>query len=704
MAKEKAYDFRKKLLTIHEKDVRDKSRIATADMAEISDGAVIEIGKTENEVIRTAAADFVDFLKVSMGVSATVETEGMASGKNVIRLFLADDAGVDLKEADGYKGFLIDTGDGIDIYGKDDRGVAAALYYIEDMMTMEKAPFLKRGEIRKKPLLAPLMVHSGYGLEEWPDEYLSRIAHEGRDAILVFTWDVNKTHVGYLDFNDLIARAARFGLDVYAYSFMINNTHPDDPKAEEIYDSLYGNLFRKCPGLKGVTFVGEVMEFHSNDPHVSKFCCRDKMTADLPDGLPWPGWYPCEDLPKWVELIKKIIRREKPDAELVLWSYNWGYQPEEARIKLIENLPTDIILQATYETNDCKQIGDAKSDCSDYSLSYVGPGPYFASEAAAAKKRGIRMHAMTQAAGTTWDFGLCPYEPMPYQWMRRYETMHKAIKDWGLCGAMDTHHHGFWPSIITKFSKHAFLTPCEPMEEILNKIFVSEYGEENLEKVQEGFKLWSEAINYYTPSEGDFTAASRVGPAYPFCLYYKAKPPAQENAFFGNLIVSPEYSNGMGIPGFIQREPRGSALNIKIHPELESLKKMHSLMKQGTAVFESIENKNEKLISVMRVGKFITNCVLTNIHAKEWHILKCKLDADFTREGMHKIADEMEALLHREQDNARATILLVEEDSRLGWEPTMLYLGDREHLEWKIRQVDYVLEKELVKLRKCIDF
>ena len=60
------------------------------------------------------------------------------------------------------------------------------------------------------------MVHSGFGLDEYPDNYLSRIAHDGRDAILVFVKDINQTPTGYLDFNDLIRRVSRYGLDVYA--------------------------------------------------------------------------------------------------------------------------------------------------------------------------------------------------------------------------------------------------------------------------------------------------------------------------------------------------------------------------------------------------------------------------------------------------------------------------------------------------------
>ena len=702
MAIEKAYDFREKLLTVHEKDVRDFSKKCENGYLEVKDGVIIEIGCTDNDVINIAARDFVDFLSVSMGIKASVSKEGKASGEGVIRLSLAKDENVDLKEADGYKGFFINVACGIDIYGFDDRGVAAALYYIEDLMCFEKAPFLKKGEIRKKPLMSPLMIHSGYGMEEWPDEYLMRVAHEGRDALLVFVTGENTTRVGELDFNDLIARAAKFGLDVYAYSFLPAGMHPDDEGAEELYDSIYGNLFRKFPGFKGVTMVGEVVEFNSRDPHVGKRSWEEHSPDGIPETKLWPGWYPCEDLPKWVNLVKKVIRKEKPDADIVLWSYNWGKRPEEPRVKLIENMPDDITWEATFEMFDTRKLGDITTECSDYTLSYAGPGPYFTSEAIAAKKKNMRLYAMTQAAGVTWDFGLVPFEPMPYQWMKRYEGMRNAIHSWGLCGSMDTHHHGFTPSIITKFSKHAFLTPEEPLDDILDTILSSEYGKENLQKVKDAFKKWSEAITYYTPSLGDFCCASRIGPAYPFNLYHNAKPPHKEEAMFGNRVVSLNYYGLNAHYTELETAPVCSITPLKIYPELESLKTMHKLMLEGTAIFESIENKNEKLLKMINLGKYITNCVQTNIHAKQWHLLKSSIQVTHTREGLFKIADDMEALLIAERQNAQNTIPLVEFDSRLGWEPSMLYLGDKEHLEWKIRQVNFVIEKELVFMRKWI--
>ena len=47
----------------------------------------------------------------------------------------------------------------------------------------------------------------------------------------------------------------------------------------------------------------------------------------------------------------------------------------------------------------------------------------------------------------------------------------------------------------------------------------------------------------------------------------------------------------------------------------------------------------------------------------------------------------MREILDDEELNVRETIPLVEADSRLGWEPTMLYTTDRANLEWKLAQL-----------------
>ena len=54
----------------------------------------------------------------------------------------------------------------------------------------------------------------------------------------------------------------------------------------------------------------------------------------------------------------------------------------------------------------------------------------------------------------------------------------------------------------------------------------------------------------------------------------------------------------------------------------------------------------------------------------------------------------MEEILKNELENVKDTIPLVQVDSRLGWEPSMEYVGDEKALIWKIEQ----LEVELIHL------
>ena len=64
--------------------------------------------------------------------------------------------------------------------------------------------------------------------------------------------------------------------------------------------------------------------------------------------------------------------------------------------------------------------------------------------------------------------------------------------------------------------------------------------------------------------------------------------------------------------------------------------------------------------------------------------------------------DSIEKLLRDEMQNAADTIPLVEADSRLGWEPSMHYMTDAWHLDWKMRQITSVLKFSLPEYRKSL--
>ena len=690
---EKNYEFRKKLLKVHKDNLRDMSLVAESNEFEFKDVAII-FYEDNTDVISTAVKDFCEYLYTSMNVSAALSSKPDAKDKAAVKIRLKND-GEDLGDANAYMGSTITVNEyGIEIVAFDERGAAQALYYLEDIMNNRKAPFVKFGNTKRKALFSPRMIHSGYGIDEFPDAHLAQIAHAGMDAILVFTKGVNKTTRGFLDFNELIWRAAKYGIDVYAYSYLKSEKHPDEPDAEEFYESTYGNLFKHCPNLKGVTLVGESVEFPSKDPHTTGKIGPEKNTS-VPTGKIRPGWWPCSDLPQWLDIVKKIIRKYNPDADIVLWSYNWARQPEEDRIKLIDTLPTDISLLATYSRPDIIEFDGVKTILADYTLSFEGPSKYFLSEAKAAKRRGIRLYAMSNTGGLTWDFGVIPYEPFPYQWERRYKGLLECQEKYGLCGLMESHHFGFYPSFISEFAKLYYFDDTNKNVDDFMKILARHYEDKNIEKVDAALKIWSDAIREYVVDAVDQYGPFRIGPSYPMCFLNVLNPPEADYAHFGTRILNTNYD-----PYKRALAQDVSTPILRHHVSIKQFDKMEKMIEDGISILESIENPNDELQELCDLGKYIKCCIITALNVKRLASEKTNLHSCTDKASIKVCLDNIENICLAEIENAKSAIPLVRKNSRLGWEPSMEYLGDEAHIEWKIRQVESVINVEIAYYKK----
>ena len=93
---------------------------------------------------------------------------------------------------------------------------------------------------------------------------------------------------------------------------------------------------------------------------------------------------------------------------------------------------------------------------------------------------------------------------------------------------------------------------------------------------------------------------------------------------------------------------------------------------------------------------------MTMLNIKKWWMLNRKLEISYEIDEAMDILDQMDSLLADEIDNVRAALPLVEADSSLGWEPSMDYIADREHLEWKLRQVENLRNNTIPAYRKTI--
>ncbi|MGM0492916.1 MAG: hypothetical protein ACQER1_08225 [Armatimonadota bacterium] len=682
---ERNFQFRQRLNQVHTHDRRDPAATPGEDEVAIETGWQIVLDAAPSDYLVGVAQDLQDYLFTSMGVS-TLLVEGEEAGGRAIRLTVDADG---LTVARSYH--LTVELERVTIRGFDERGVGQGCYFLEDLMNLREGPFLERREVTRAPVFSPRMVHSGWGIDQFPDTHLNAIAHAGMDAILVFVKGPDMTTTGYLDLNNLVDRAAHFGIDVYLYSYLKSRLHPDDPEAEAYYESTYGELMKSCPGAKGIIFVGESCEFPSKDERTTGRLRGEPSPDGKPDPRRSPGWFPCYDYPEWLNLVKRVLRRHNPDLDVVFWTYNWGWAPEEDRVALIETLPTDISLQATFEMFENIEKNGIMTRCVDYTASFAGPGTYFRSEAEAASERGIPLYTMSNTGGLSWDIGVIPYEPIPFQWERRYRALHEAREKWGLQGLMESHHYGWWPSVVNEMAKWAYWEPVAMPSEMAPRLAEREFGPEGGPLAVNAWEAWSEAILDYVPTNEDQYGPFRVGPAYPLVLGDEpVEFPDAPYAHFGARILKTNYT-----PHAPEDVPA----------EIELLERMKRRWEEGVASLEqavaaATERKREEADRMLGLGRFIRNCVQTTINTKRWWLLKDRLSSTEGASETDAILDEMVALAEAEIANAEATIPLVEADSRLGWEPSMEYMCDREHLEWKIAQVRGVIEEEISRYRE----
>ena len=108
---EKNYEFRKRMLDVHQKDIWDKTLIKQDDEFQICDEFRIYFPENSGEVVLTAAKDFSDYLFTSMNIPSMLlkrEYDGVA---NSVVISLAYENEIDLEDAEGYRGYRIDVKD-----------------------------------------------------------------------------------------------------------------------------------------------------------------------------------------------------------------------------------------------------------------------------------------------------------------------------------------------------------------------------------------------------------------------------------------------------------------------------------------------------------------------------------------------------------------------------------------------------------------
>ena len=695
---ERNYDFRQRHWQYHRKNMRDSQRSAAENEVMLDNSWRLGCGADSGSITRIAVKDFQDYLDISMELPLAITH---TDGEKV--LWVEVDESLE-------RGFTVEVKQNhICLKAAADKMSFRGTIHLEDIMNLEGAPVLELGTMVRKPLYDTRIVHSGTGLDYYPDEELSALLHAGYDTIDLFLVGIDRNRIGYCDFNDIIERAARLGIDTVFHNYIQTYVHPDEPNAQEVFDSVYGNIISKYPKIKGIGLCGEALEFPSKDPHTTGKPRRMSIVDGIPmTDKPSPGWYPCSDYPAYIQCIERAVHKVNPDIDVCFSTYNWGYQPLEFREKFLARFPEKVSLSVCYEIFTPRKLGSLHTPVMDYTISAEDPGYYFTSECETAHKYGIELQGNVNTAGIAWDFGCVPLVPAPRKLLKRNLNLRKAYYDYNMHRHYTTHHYGWWNSVAADLGKWTSWDEFEvDYDELLRKIAIRDYGRNAANHVLKAWELWSEAMDHYIASNEDQYGPWRVGAAYPFVFHpnisrtmagKEVKFPTAEHAHFGYRIINTfyqPYENSEQTPGFL-RYPE----------ELKSLGKMLELWNDGLAeaaiaIEKADECKRDEARRLEALGHFIRNSVRTTMNIKKWYQLNTAMITCTTAEAAGEYLDKIEALAYTELENVRDTIPAVEFDSRLGWEPSMEYVCDKWHLEWKIRQVNNALD-EIQAYRKSL--
>ncbi len=675
---EKKYEFRKKLLQVHNKNIRNNDINPNVDDFEFTDGTIISIPENSGVVLENAVKDIIDFFFTSMNISARCGKAGVIEFE------------IGVENPERVTEFEIKIDDKIKITAIDERSAAQALFYLEDIMTERKAPVVKKGIINKKLPFSPRMIREcGYSIHTLPDEYLAHMAHNGYNAILLrFVSDDNSNspsaeNLSVSRFTEILKRTKKWGIDVYLLPEFTNKYHPDAPEADEYYEKAYGDLIKTYPEIRGMVLVGESIGFPSKDPNTT-----GGHRLKSPDNIPFEkmgtGFYPCYDYYKLINVIKEKTRKYNKDFDIVFWTYNfasgkalnWGNAVE----KMIDLLPTDITLLVTFELFEQYEIDGVTKFLCDYSISRPGPAPEFVEEAQMAKKRGIRLYTMASTCGCTWDYGVIPYMPTPQKWIKRYKALFEAQKNYGLCGLLEGWSMGLYPSIISELTKKCFYNKDEDFDEILKSILKSHFGE-NSDTVYKALDLWSTTSDFIHSTYDNQYGPLRVGTGYPLCLNANIRSPYGSNWLDNFHTCSPSMFNTL--------------YSVRIDTDKMHWEKVASLLSEGVNILKSIKNPNEEISSLENLGQYMYHCTMTVINVHRWHKHRALLKVLTDKKEIEKSLENLKEIAADERKNSLDSIECLKKDSRLGFEPTEDYYGGEEAVLWKIKHLDYVVRDEI---------
>lgn len=706
---EEPQGFRKVLIDDFDRSLRDPAAKADSDEMEISArGWSLVYSAQAGPVLKQAVREFQAHLKTAMqvGIEPT-ERESLQNWRqqeHAVIVGIKDEmpgCGDALRGRKDYR--LMVSLNRITICGYDERGAMFGLYNLGSRMELRGGPFLPRNlDSVRHSLYGVRMTLSGLGWMDWPDWYLRMLPRYGFDAIYASVYanpnaarapepygsmmrlqDPAKMH-------DLIRRAAKYGLDVYApIMYEVRGDASDETNLRK----LVRDNATEFPEIRGYVLLIEGFTFEK-----------------------WPGWNrSLDDMRNWIKqwtrgvaIAADEFHKINPKIEVLPWDYNIDFRREAIDLKrfVIQQYSPGVIPLVTWENGKDFVRDGEHGYLKDYSINEVGPSEVAAAQIEEARKRGFKVYAKADTFAS-WQYGTSPYLPFPYQWYARYQALEKARID----GTMETWSYGFKPNFMAALRAWYSWTDAPPLDDLLRKVARSEFGPGSEEAVLAAWNHFSDAIRLVPDTGPNMGTTNSIGSPFffdkpqprtmtvehswtfpgikgggvPISYYWPFAP--------SRVILNPDFSNRVNAA---ERYAHPFSLPVFNKYLLLAADKMEKgLESYRSAALAAPAEKRRIAFREVLLAEQIEHMMRSDAAVLEFEDLRFRLHQTTDKAEKNRMLDRMAAILRDEIPRTQSAYETARRDSRLGYEWEQDYFYTPHVLEEKLAQLREVLNREL---------
>jgi hypothetical protein len=251
------------------------------------------------------------------------------------------------------------------------------------------------------------------------------------------------------------------------------------PAVRKWMSDTLAHAFREVPDLAGIYAITASENLTNCASHGAwRSCEHCKSRTDT------------EIIAEVVAALEEGVHRANPNANVIV--SDWGWRGHGDAREIIERLPKSVWLMSVSEWDLPIERGGIQSKVGEYAISAVGPGPRAPQHWATAAKRGIKTAAEIQF-NNTCEIATIPYIPVMDLVA---EHIHNLVP-FKLDGMLIGWTQGGFPSPNFDLARRMNCSPAPEINKVLDALALDRFGPEATTHVRTAWTLMSEAFRQY---------------------------------------------------------------------------------------------------------------------------------------------------------------------------------------------------------------